>query len=125
MRRTLKVNGHENELTQAILNIIKNSNTALIQNNKEDERFIFITITKNDKISITVRDNAGGIPEDIIDKIFEPYFTTQHQARGTGLGLYTTHQIIVDNMKGHIDVQNIEFEYLHKQYKGAQFHMTL
>lgn len=121
----INVIGHENELTQAILNIIKNSNTALIQNNKEDERFIFISITKNDKISITVRDNAGGIAEDIIDKIFEPYFTTQHQARGTGLGLYTTHQIIVDNMKGHIDVQNIEFEYLHKQYKGAQFHITL
>lgn len=123
--KEIKMNGYENELTQAILNILKNSNNVLLEKNKTNERFIFIDVMKNDNITIHIKDTGGGIPPDIIDKIFEPYFTTNHQSRGMGLGLYTTHQIIVDHMKGDIDVKNIEFMYQEKSYKGVEFILTL
>ena len=98
------------------MNISKDA--LLSQNN--DERFIFIDIfKKDDKAIIEINDNAGGIDEEIINKIYEPYFTTKHQSQGTGIGLFMCREIVNKHMNGHIDISNITFEFNNKSYKGA------
>lgn len=120
---TLK--GSENELIQCLLNIFYNAKDAFEENVKDD-RFIFITTSKkSNKVVITIKDNAKGIPENILSKIFEPYFTTKHKSRGTGLGLSMTYNLIVDGMNGNIEVDNVKYEYKNKTYKGALFTITL
>ena len=119
------LNSFENELVQALNNIINNAKDAL----KEidiDHKYIFITCYKNSNSAvINIKDNAGGIQEDVIEKIFEPYFTTKHQTQGTGLGLYMTHKIIHESLEGSIKAQNIEYKYHGQQYKGASFTITI
>jgi signal transduction histidine kinase len=119
--KDLYINGFENELTQAFINIINNSKDALKINNIEN-RVIFIEafISKN-RVFVIIKDNAGGIKEHIKPKIFDPYFTTKHQSQGTGIGLYMTHQIIVEHMAGVIEVENVKFSYENEAYTGCQF----
>jgi len=110
----------KNELFQAIINIINNAKDALSE--KENDKYIFATIKKdNNNIVFTIKDSANGIKEDIIDKIFEPYFTTKHRAQGTGIGLYMTYQIIVNHLHGQIFAQNSTYTYNNKQLTGAKF----
>ena len=118
-----KINNYDNELQQVIINIFNNAKDALKEKVKnEEDRIIFIDTYKDEKYAyIKIKDTATGIPESILHKIFEPYFTTKHQSQGTGLGLYMSHQIVVDSMCGGIDVENIEFIYKDKSYSGAQF----
>ena len=116
------VYGYPKEFAQTILNVFSNAKDALVQNNEADKRHIQIkTATKDNKVVLTIRDNAGGISEDIIEKIFNPYFTTKEEGKGTGLGLYMTTQII-NNMNGTIHVENIE---LFKNSMGAKFTIEL
>jgi len=60
-----------------------------------------------------------------MNKVFEPYFTTKHETQGTGIGLYMTHQIVEQNMKGSIVVSNVNYSYQNIPYTGAQFVITL
>jgi PAS domain S-box-containing protein len=109
--------GYKNEFAQVILNILSNAMDALM-NMPQDDRSIMIDITKEgDFVKTTISDNAGGIAEDIIDKIFDPYFTTKHKAQGTGLGLYMSKMIIEKNMSGRICVYNSQ--------KGACFEILV
>ena len=118
------IDNYENELTQALLNVFYNARDVMIE--QKIHKYIFINIRKNDDfISINIRDNGGGIKEEVIDKIFEPYFTTKHQSQGTGIGLYMTHQIIEKNMKGSISASNVTFMHQYNQYKGANFLIKL
>ncbi len=94
--------GFQSEYQQVILNIINNAKDALIENNIENP-IIDIKLEKN---IITIQDNAGGIPNDIINRIFEPYFTTKEQGKGTGMGLYMSKMIIDGNMGGELTVIN-------------------
>ena len=115
----VEIFGYETELIQVLINILNNSKDALslLEN---QERLIFIDVLKeNGKAFIKIKDNAGGIPDNILNQIFEPYFTTKHQSQGTGIGLYMCQEIIYKHMHGHIDISNIEFKYKHKIYKGA------
>ncbi|MCK9336589.1 MAG: ABC transporter substrate-binding protein [Arcobacteraceae bacterium] len=123
----LVINGFRNELTQALLNVLSNAKDAIVQNCiDEDDRIIVIkSYRKNEQIVIEIQDSAGGIPSNIIDKIFEPYFTTKHQAQGTGIGLYMTYQIIVKNFGGSIKVRNKNFDHNNKNYNGANFKLFL
>ena len=123
MENNIKVDGFENELTQCLINIFNNAKDALKENTQRTEkRYIFIeTFLENEKVCITIKDNAGGVPTDIISHIFEPYFTTKHQTQGTGLGLHMTYNLIVDGMKGNIEVNNISYEYKGISHKGAVF----
>ena len=122
----IEITALENELTQAILNIINNAKDILLTMPPEERRLIFIKIYKQNKSAvIEVTDNGGGVPEDILDKIFEPYFTTKHQSQGTGIGLYMTESIITKHLYGRIAVKNSNFTYDKVDYLGAKFTITL
>jgi len=121
-----KIYNLENELIQALLNIINNAKDALVENNELKEKYIFISQKEdNNQIIIKIKDNAGGINEEIIDKIFEPYFTTKFKSQGTGIGLYMSQIIIVNHMNGELNATNKVFEYKNKSYKGAEFTIVL
>ncbi|MDN5113805.1 sensor histidine kinase [Aliarcobacter butzleri] len=111
---------YENELIQALINILNNSRDELIK--KDGERFIFVDAFEKDNfINITIKDNAGGVIKENLDKIFEPYFTTKYKSQGTGIGLYMTEEIITKHLNGTICVENVEFTYNEKEYFGAEF----
>ena len=113
--------GYPNEIIQALINIINNAKDAIKGNNIEN-RYIFINTYLQDKYYvIKILDSGGGIPENIINRIFEPYFTTKHKSRGTGIGLYMTHQILTEHIPGKIEVTNKEYEYDGYKLKGAEF----
>jgi len=99
------IKSYQSSFIQVVLNILNNAKDALIEN-KEDNRKISIKIKESeDSIILEISDNAGGIKKDIIDKIFDPYFSTKGK-NGTGLGLYMTKVIVQDHLKGSISVSN-------------------
>ena len=117
-----EVLGYPNEFAQTLLNILSNAKDALIANNDREDRTIHIkTFNDENNICLSIRDNAGGIPEGIIEKIFNPYFTTKEEGKGTGIGLYMSMQII-NNMNGTLKVENSE---LFKKSAGAKFTIEL
>jgi len=121
----IKILSSENELIQVILNILNNAKDALnkIENSK---KLIFISIyLKNEEIFIEIKDNAGGVDNDIVEKIFDPYFTTKHQSQGTGIGLYMSQNIIKNILNGHLKVSNDTFIYEGVEYIGAKFTISL
>ena len=116
--------GMGNEFLQVIINLLNNSKDEF-EAKVFEKKYIFIdTQFINDEISIIIKDNAGGIDEKIIDKVFESYFTTKHKSKGTGIGLYMSKQIIEKHMKGSIKVTNETFIYKEKSYIGAKFVIT-
>lgn len=115
---------YENELLQVFLNIFKNAQDELIKLSKDKKRFIFIDIYMKNNPIIKIRDNAGGIPDDIINHIFNAYFTTKKSDVGTGIGLYMCKQII-EGMGGVIEVSNSEYEYDNEKFSGAEFVIEL
>jgi len=116
--------GYPNDMIQCFMTIINNS-IDILKTIKE-QKYIFIDIKNDDeKLYIVFKDNGGGIHKDIIPRVFEPYFTTKHQSQGTGIGLYMTHEIIVQHFQGEISVENISFEYKGNSYSGARFTITL
>jgi len=115
------IDGYENELTQCLINIFNNAKDVLLSN-EDTNRLIFITTKiENKEIIIEVKDNGGGILDNIINRVFEPYFTTKHQSQGTGLGLHMTYNLIKEGMSGSIDVYNREYEHNNMTQKGAEF----
>lgn len=109
--------GFQNEFAQALINILGNARDALIERNIHSPQIVIQQTKFRDTVELAIRDNGGGIPQEIIDKIFEPYFTTKDPGQGTGLGLYMTRIIIEKNMKGSIRVRNTD--------DGAEFIITL
>lgn len=121
----IRINNYPNELNQSLLNIYNNAKDAL-KVRDETDRYIFMNITKlKEYITITIKDSGGGIPENVINNIFEPYFTTKHKSQGTGLGLSMTYKMITDGMHGTINVKNETFIYNDNKYSGATFVITL
>ncbi len=121
----LRLKGLPNELIQCFINIFNNSKDAMKETNTQN-RHIFIKGYKKDAcVCIEFKDNAGGINEEIIKKIFEPYFTTKHKSQGTGLGMHMTYTLITQGMQGNIEVSNETFNFDGKEYKGAKFLITL
>jgi C4-dicarboxylate-specific signal transduction histidine kinase len=100
--------GLENELNQVFLNILNNAKDAHIENNIQNRK-VHIQFSEDKEFNtIKIIDNAGGIPDNILQKIYDPYFTTKHQSQGTGIGLYMSKDIIEKNMKGRIVAGNTE-----------------
>jgi len=113
IKKTEPILGYKTEFSQVVLNIINNAIDVLKERNIKDRK-IFIRI---DGKKIEIEDNAGGIPEEIKEKIFEPYFTTKFQSQGTGIGLYMSKIIISQHFKGKLYAYNSE--------KGAVFVIDL
>ncbi len=105
-KKNFKIYGYPNELSQAIINIINNSKDALIEKNNKDKIVMVKLKYINNEAILTIEDNAGGIPNDILPKIFDPYFTTKENKNGAGIGLYMTKIIIEKHMDGKIEATN-------------------
>jgi signal transduction histidine kinase len=101
---SFEVLGYKNEFQQVILNLISNAKDALLESNTKEPQ-ILVKLDSEQKL-ILIEDNAGGIPSDIIDRVFEPYFSTKEQGKGIGIGLYMSKIIIEHNMKGTLRVTN-------------------
>jgi len=104
----IDVDGYKNEFLQVILNLITNAKDALIENDIKDKKIIITLKKENTNAVLTIKDNAGGIPENIKDKIFDPYFSTKEKKNGTGIGLYMVKMIIEEHMDGKLSVSNDE-----------------
>ncbi len=113
-----KVLGYKNELTQVIVNILANAKEIFEKRNTANALINIKTSKPTENILlISIEDNAGGIKEEIIDKIFDPYFTTKHKDQGTGLGLYMSQIIIKEKFNGKLKALNIK--------DGARFDIEL
>ncbi len=104
--REVKVLGISNELTQVIINLIKNSSDAFVQNSILIREITITAKEENGHALIELQDNAGGIKEKNAYKVFEPYFTTKHASQGTGLGLFMSKMICEKGMHGSLDVKS-------------------
>lgn len=106
LKSDLEVYGYPNEFSQVMLNILNNAKDALVERNVQ-ERYIFIESFSDASFAyIRISDNAGGIEQDVMAKIFDPYFSTKEEGKGTGIGLYMSKVIIETNMQGKLFVQN-------------------
>jgi len=104
-----KVYGYPNEFKQVIMNLTNNAKDAILENKIENGIIEINTGTHSSRFEkISVKDNGGGVPIEIINKIFEPYFTTKEGNKGTGIGLYMSKIIIEQNMMGKLLLENHE-----------------
>ena len=123
--KNFKLFSVENEIIQVIMNVLNNAVDAF--NSKEKQRkLIFINAYQKDNSSyIEILDNAGGINKDIIDRVFEAYFTTKDKSQGTGIGLYMSQDIINNHLKGNFSVINENYSFEGIDYIGAKFTIRL
>ena len=94
--------GFKSEFQQVLINIFGNAKDAFVSNNIVSPR-VMVKIQEN---QLSIQDNAGGIDPSLLERVFEPYFTTKEQGEGTGIGLYMSQMIIVNNMNGKISMTN-------------------
>ncbi|MBF0275960.1 MAG: HAMP domain-containing histidine kinase [Nitrospinae bacterium] len=111
------VMGYPNEFKQAILNFLINSRDAILTSGVVKGEIIVGLEKVHDSCSIIIEDNGGGIDPGIIEKIFDPYFSSKDEGQGTGIGLYMSKIIIEEHMNGKITVENTD--------RGAKFTITL
>jgi len=125
----MKVSGLQNEFKQVMLNLFNNSRDAIIEQKSKDSSHnasIDIKIEDEDSFySIHFIDTGGGIEENILDKIYEPYFTTKEEGKGTGIGLYMSKMIIEENMHGQIDVNILSADKSPLNCRGTEFVLRL
>jgi two-component system, NtrC family, C4-dicarboxylate transport sensor histidine kinase DctB len=122
VKNNIKINSYYNELSHVFLNIISNSKDALSSTLDKHDRIIKIIVSKHkNNVIVNMLDNGGGISEDIIPKIFEPYYTTKYKSAGTGIGLYMSKQIIEKHMNGSISYKNI----VHKIKNDEKYNCSL
>ena len=110
-------NGFPNEYSQVLINILMNARDALVQNNVDDALISIHTFARGSTSVAVITDNGGGIPEEIIDRLFDPYFTTKGADKGTGIGLFMSKTIIEKNMGGRLTVRNLG--------RGAEFRIEV
>ena len=115
--KTFNILGYRSEFQQVILNIINNAKDALIDKRIENGKIDIFIDFSNSIGTITILDNAKGIPNNYVHRIFEPYFTTKDEGKGIGIGLYMSKMIIEDHMNGKLSVSN--------DTKGASFKINL
>ncbi|WP_066405571.1 PAS domain-containing sensor histidine kinase [Aliarcobacter cryaerophilus] len=111
----------QSDFSDSILNIIENSIHALVNNKNKEDRYILINFSNK---VLSIKDSADGVEEDILSKIYEPYFTTKHQSFGVGLGLFTVNEFFTRNLEFEIEFKNEEFEYKNKKLKGLNININ-
>jgi signal transduction histidine kinase len=100
------ISGYPNEYAQVLMNILMNARDALVDDNVDNARISLNLFTEAGTAVVTITDNAGGIADEIIDKVFDLYFTTKGPVKGTGIGLFMSKTIIEKNMGGKLTVRN-------------------
>ena len=110
---------------EIIINIINNSIDALEKIERGKGRIDIKAYLKGDNIVITILDNGGGIPEDLMDKIYEPFFTTKHKAHGVGNSLYMTKEILENSLNSKIDILNHTYKIDDLDFKGVKCTITM
>ncbi len=116
--------GYENEIMQVIINVINNSRDAILMNDCDIKRIEISCKEENDELIISILDFAGGISDEIKDKIFEAYFTTKEKEDGTGLGLYMA-KTILEKVNGTITLNNKDTLIDDISYRGVNFIIKL
>ena len=106
-QETPPVTGHSNEFSQVLLNIISNAIDAFSEKPCADPCICVKVFTERGKAVVSISDNAGGIPDEVLGRIFEPYFTTKEQGKGTGIGLYMAKNIVEKSMNGSVTARNV------------------
>ena len=106
MSDRVEVQTYSRELLQVFINLLKNAKEALVEHTKSDRKIEITIFEENEYVKITVCDNGGGISDDVISKIFDPYFTTKGSSIGTGLGLHMSKTIIEQHLYGRIVAQS-------------------
>ncbi|MBN2817037.1 MAG: ABC transporter substrate-binding protein [Campylobacterales bacterium] len=106
-RRQFKCYSYKNELQQVLVIILNNAIEAFEKSRKKEKNISINIDERSSEFVISICDEAGGINEEILEKIFEPYFTTKHMAQGTGLGLYIAKLIVEESVKGTLEVKNV------------------
>lgn len=104
----MKLYTYKNELTQVLLNLLHNSKDAFDMHDIENKKISIDSFLNEEGIVIELKDNAGGIDETILKKIFEPYFSTKKEKNGTGIGLYMSKTIVETHLEGKISARNEE-----------------
>ncbi len=117
LKQTTQIKTYGRELLQVLINLLKNAKEAFENSESMTKKITIELYEDGENIFISISDNAGGIPEDIKDKIFDPYFSTKKEKNGTGLGLYMSKTIIDKHIYGKLSVENIN--------EGAKFTLTL
>ncbi|RXJ94251.1 hypothetical protein CRU94_08745 [Arcobacter sp. AHV-9/2010] len=117
----LMIECNKNDFTDSILNIIDNSIYALNSEKNLEKKVILIDFSNKE---LTIQDSANGIDEEILPKVFEPYFTTKHNSYGIGLGLYTVHEFFVKTLNLTIQLENKKFTYDGKNLKGLNIRIN-
>lgn len=123
IKKNISIYGNKSELIEVFYSILKNSYDIFELRSMADRK-VYIDIQYSAKsLKIKIKDTAGGIENNIKNRIFEPYFSTKHPSYEVGLSLYIVYTIITKRMKGKIEVENVTFEdeENNKLYKGAQF----
>ena len=105
---TVSTIGYQNEYAQVLLNILSNAREACVERHTAAPHIHIRITSENERAVVCIRDNCGGIGDDILPKIFDPYFTTRSPDKGTGIGLYMSKVIIEQNMGGHLTASNTE-----------------
>jgi signal transduction histidine kinase len=111
------IEGYPNEYAQVLLNILMNARDAFQERGIAEGRIVIRCFSERGRSVVTITDNAGGIEEAVLDKIFDAYFTTKELGKGTGVGLFMSKAIIEKNMGGHLTVRN--------SGGGAEFRITI
>lgn len=97
--------GYANEFSQVLLNVLNNAKDAILQAHPLQRKITISCECMEKMIVVNITDTGGGIPEEVLGRIFEPYFTTKH--KGTGIGLYMSRMIMENSMHGSIDIKNV------------------
>ncbi|NOX15808.1 MAG: GHKL domain-containing protein [Epsilonproteobacteria bacterium] len=128
-KKDFEILGFPNEFSQVIVNLLSNSKDALNETNPDIKLIEVVIYCEEQKGFIKVIDNGGGIKKEVLDRIFEPYFTTKYKSSGTGIGLYMSEQIIEKQMEGELQAQNcshhFEKEGLYKKCTQMQISLKL
>lgn len=104
----LVIYGSTSEVKQVLINLLSNARDALVEHQPVDPLITIRIFEEGEYGAITVQDNGGGVSLSVIERIFEPYFTTKEEGKGSGIGLYMSYSIIRTKMKGNIEVANVE-----------------